>query len=31
MASDFEHADGDHSFAGFRDKLTHFFPQLPNP
>ena len=25
MASDFEHADGDHGFAGFRDKLTHVF------
>jgi hypothetical protein len=31
MASDFEYADGDDGFAGFRDKITHAFSQLPNP
>ncbi len=31
MASDFELADGDDGFAGFRDKITHAFWQLPNP
>jgi hypothetical protein len=31
MASDFEYADGDDGVAGFRDKITHAFSQLPNP
>ena len=31
MASDFELADSDDGFAGFRDKITHAFSHLPNP
>ena len=31
MASNFEYEGTQNGFAGFRDKITHAFSQLPNP